>query len=89
MTKRRTLREPHIHSGPVTPALDAWLWLEPEWRGRLEEGEREPMILEREHKVAVATLDGKKIADHFGPPPFSPCIRREGECASPSPSAAG
>ena len=28
------------------------------------------MMLEREHKVAVATLDGKKIADHFGAAPL-------------------
>lgn len=28
------------------------------------------MILDREHKVAVATLDGKKIADHFGAAPL-------------------
>ena len=28
------------------------------------------MMFEREHKVAVATTDGKKIADHFGSAPL-------------------
>ncbi|NPV58408.1 MAG: hypothetical protein HPY75_01945 [Actinobacteria bacterium] len=34
------------------------------------EGEKRGMILDREHKVAVATLDGKRIADHFGSAPM-------------------
>ncbi len=28
------------------------------------------MMLERDHKVAVATVDGRKIADHFGSAPI-------------------